>query len=100
MYEIADSIGKPDVGQIIGRSMKADLNDNKKEIAEFAKRISREMTKSKYIGKIDEEEILKNALDFISDEYGNEIIIHTNDDFDPDNKARNALPYKPAIYME
>ena len=99
LYEIADSVGKPDVGQIIGRSMKANIHDNKKEIAEFAKKTSREMTKTKYIGKIDEEEILNNAKEFIAKEFGNEIVIHTTDDFDPENKARNALPYKPAIYM-
>ncbi|MDL2271006.1 class I tRNA ligase family protein, partial [Methanobrevibacter sp. OttesenSCG-928-I08] len=100
LYEIANEVGKPDVGQIIGRSMKANIHENKKEIAEFAKKISREMTKSKYVGQIDEEEILTDVIDFISSEIGNEIIIHTDNSFDPENKARNALPYKPAIYME
>ncbi|WP_409200216.1 leucine--tRNA ligase [Methanobrevibacter sp. DSM 116169] len=100
MYEIADNIGKPDVGQIIGRSIKANIHNDKKEIAEFAKKIGREITKTKYIGKIDEAKVLNNAKDFIANEYGDEIVIHTDNDFDPENKARNALPYKPAIYME
>jgi len=28
------------------------------------------------------------------------VIIHTDDSYDPQNKARNAMPYKPAIFME
>jgi leucyl-tRNA synthetase len=58
------------------------------------------MTKTRYIGKINEEEILNDALDYITEEAGEEVIIHTDDSYDPQNKARNAMPYKPAIFME
>ena len=58
------------------------------------------MTKTHYIGKIDENQILNDAIDYISQESGSEIIIHTDDSYDTQNKAKNAMPYKPAIFME
>ena len=63
----------------MGKAIKADIYDNKKEIANVAKRISKEMIKTRYIGKIDEETILNDAKDFIESEVGSEIVIHTDD---------------------
>ena len=100
LYKIADEVGKPDIGQIMGRAIGANIYDDKKEIAMVAKKIGKEITKTRYIGKIDEEAILTDALDYIKEECGNEVIIHTDDSYDPQNKARNAMPYKPAIFME
>ena len=100
LYRIADEVGKPDVGQIIGRSIKENILDDKKEIANAAKKVAREITKTKYIGKIDEASILEDAKDFIEEEIASELVIHTDDSYDPQNKARNAMPYKPAIFME
>ncbi len=64
------------------------------------KKVGREITKTRYIGKIDEYDVLSDALDFISEEVDAEVIIHTDDSYDPQNKAKNAMPYKPAIFME
>ena len=100
LYKIADEIGKPDIRQIMGRAVGANIHDDKKEIAQVAKKISKEITKTRYIGKINEAEILTDALDYIKKESGNEVIIHTDDSYDPQNKAKNAMPYKPAIFME
>ena len=100
LYKIADEVGKPDIGQIMGRAIGANIYDDKKEIAMVAKKIGKEITKTRYIGKINEEEILTDALDYIKEECGNEVIIHTDASYDPQNKARNAMPYKPAIFME
>ena len=100
LYKIADDVGKPDIGQIMGRAIGANIYDDKKEIAMVAKKIGKEITKTRYIGKINEEEILTDALDYIKEESGNEVIIHTDDSYDPQNKAKNAMPYKPAIFME
>ena len=100
LYKIADEVGKPDIGQIMGRAIGAKIYDDKKEIAMVAKKIGKEITKTRYIGKINEEEILSDALDYIKEECGNDVIIHTDDEYDPQNKAKNAMPYKPAIFME
>ena len=100
LYKIADEVGKPDIGQIMGRAIGANIYDDKKEMAMVAKKIGKEITKTRYIGKINEEEILTDALDYIKEECGNEVIIHTDDSYDPQNKAKNAMPYKPALFME
>lgn len=100
LYKIADEVGKPDIGQIIGKAIGAKIHDDKKEIAMVAKKIGKEITKTRYIGKINETEILSDALDYIKEECGNEVILHTDDSYDPQNKAKNAMPYKPAIFME
>lgn len=100
VFEIAKEIGRPDIGRIMGESSKQNIHDNKKEIAEFAKKIAREVTKIKYVGKIDEYSIIRESLDFISREVGAEVIVYEEPTYDPQNKSRNAMPYKPAIYME
>ncbi|WP_407381474.1 leucine--tRNA ligase [Methanobrevibacter sp.] len=100
LYKIADEVGKPDIGQIMGKAIKANIYDNKKEIADVAKKIGREITKTRYVGKIDEAQIIDDALEYISNEVSSEVIVHTDDSYDPQNKARNAMPYKPAILIE
>jgi leucyl-tRNA synthetase len=100
LYKIADEVGKPDIGQIMGKAIAANIYDDKKEIAMVAKKIGKEITKTRYIGKINEEDILTDALDYIKEECGSEVIIHTDDSYDPQNKAKNAMPYKPALFME
>ena len=100
LYRIADEVGKPDIGQIMGRAIGANIYDDKKEIAAVAKKVGREMTKTKYVGKINEAQIIDDALEYISNEVSSEVIVHTDDSYDPQNKARNAMPYKPAILIE
>ena len=100
LYKIANDVGKPDIGQIMGRAIGANIYDDKKEIAAVAKKVGREMTKTKYVGKINEAQIIDDALEYISNEVSSEVIIHTDDSYDPQNKAKNAMPYKPAILIE
>ncbi len=100
LYKIASEVGKPDIGQIMGRAIGANIYDDKKEIAAVAKKVGREMTKTKYVGKINEAQIIDDALEYISNEVSSEVIVHTDDSYDPQNKARNAMPYKPAILIE
>ena len=100
LYKIANDVGKPDIGQIMGRAIGANIYDDKKEIAAVAKKVGREMTKTKYVGKINEAQIIDDALEYISNEVSSEVVVHTDDSYDPQNKARNAMPYKPAILIE
>lgn len=100
VFEIAKEIGRPDIGRIMGESTKQNIHDNKKEIAEFAKKIAREITRIKYVGKIDEYSIINDSLDFLSRELDAEVVVYEEPIYDPQNKSRNAIPYKPAIYLE
>lgn len=100
LFDIANNIGKPDIGRIMQESIKQNIHDNKKEIAEFAKKIGKEMTKIKYVGRINEYTALSDSLEFLSGEADAEVIIYDKPTYDPKGKARNAMPYKPAIYIE
>ena len=100
VFEIAKDIGRPDIGRIMGESIKQNLHDNKKEIADFAKKVAREVTKIKYVGYIDECSIIKESLDFLSSEAGAEVVVYEKPTYDPKGKFKNAMPYKPAIFIE
>ena len=100
LFDIANNIGKPDIGRIMQKAIKENVHDNKKEIAEFAKKIGREMTKIKYTGMIDEYSTLNDSIEFLSGEADAEVIIYNKPTYDPQNKSRNAMPYKPAIFIE
>jgi len=99
VFEIAKEIGRPDVGRIIGESSKQNIHDNKKEIAEFVKKIAR-CDRIKYVGRINEYSIIKDSLDYLSKEVDAEVIVYREPAYDPENKSKNAVPYKPAIYIE
>jgi len=49
---------------------------------------------------VDEYSTLNGSLEFLSGEADAEIIIYNKPSYDPQDKARNAMPYKPAIYIE
>ena len=100
LFDIANKIGKPDIGKIMQEAIKQNVHDNKKEIAVFAKKIGREMTKIKYIGKIDEYSALNDSIEFLSGEADAQVIIYDKPTYDPQGKSSNAMPYKPAIYIE
>ncbi len=100
VLEIARGIGKPNVGQIMGKSIKENLHDDKKELSDYAKKIARAMTKINYVGKLDEYSVIKDALEFLSRESGAEVVVYKEPNYDPEGKSANAIPYKPAIYIE
>lgn len=100
VYEIAQEVGKPNVGEIIQRSMKANLHDNKKELSKFATKTGKSFNKINYVGKVDEYAVINDAIDYLEDEIGAKVVVHNDNSYDPQNKAPNATPYKPAIYLE
>ena len=100
IFNIAWEVGKPDIGRIMQEAVKQKVHDNKKELAIFAKKIAREMTKINYVGEIDEYTVINDSLEFLSRELGAEILVYKEPTYDPEGKSGNALPYKPAIYIE
>ena len=55
------------------------------------------------IGVIDEKEILSETREFFQREFASEIQVFEEEDpgrYDPQEKARQAIPYRPAIYIE
>lgn len=100
VLELANASNKTNVGQIIGQSIKNKLHNDKKELADYVKKIAKMMTKMKYVGKLDEYSIIKNSQAFLSKEAGAEVIVYKEPTYDPQNKSGNATPYKPAIFIE
>ena len=100
VYDIAQEVGKPNVGEIIGRAMKANLYDNKKELSKFATKAGKSFNKINYVGKIDEVSIINDAKNYLESEIGAKIEVYDEPTYDPQNKSSNAAPYKPAIFLE
>ena len=100
VYDIAQEVGKPNIGEIIKKSMQANLYDNKKELSKFATKAGKTFNKINYVGKIDEVAIIEDALGYLEGEVGAKIVVYDEPTYDPQNKASNASPYKPAIYLE
>jgi len=84
----------------MGQAIKENIHNDKKELAGFAQKIAREMARMHYVGFVDEKRLLDDALDFVARDANAEIIVYQEPTYDPKNKARNALPYKPALFIE
>ena len=55
LYKIADEVGKPDIGQIMGKAiLQLIFMMIKGRLLILLKKLGREVTKTKYIGKLDE----------------------------------------------
>ncbi len=80
--------------------MQANLYDNKKELSKFATKTGKAFTKINYVGQIDEANIIEDAKEYLEQEVGAKIKVYDEPTYDPQNKAHNATPYKPAIYLE
>lgn len=84
-----------------------ELKKRGKETSDFVKKIALDVMRSNLAGRkaladLDEEAFLKSAKDFIAAETGMETEVYSADDadrFDPSNKARVAVPGRPAIYL-
>lgn len=100
VLEMAYEIGKPDMGALMGRAISEGIHDDKKELADFIKRVIKDIVRGEYPGRVDEHKILSDAKDYIEAEVNARIMIHEDAEYDPEGKAKNAIPYKPAIYLE
>ena len=108
-----DAIAMAEAGNLtipdLTKRCMADENLKKrgKETSDFVKKIAVDLMRSnlkdkKALADLDEEALLKSAKDFIASETGMETEIYGADEenkFDPSNKARVAVPGRPAIYL-
>ena len=108
-----DAIAMAEAGNLtipdLTKRCMADKNLKKrgKETSDFVKKIAVDLMRfnlkdKKALADLDEEVLLKSAKDFIASETGMEIEIYGADEedkFDPSNKARVAVPGRPAIYL-
>jgi leucyl-tRNA synthetase len=94
---------KPDLGKAM-KVLMADkaLKSRGKEIQEFAKRAVARLSDYKDAGFFDEFAALSSFRGLLEKEFSCEVAVEKAEkpSRDPAGKAKNALPLKPAIYME
>ncbi len=94
---------RPDFGTAMKAVMKHEKARSAGKAAEvFAKAVLKRLAEYRGAKRIDEFAALEGAKDFLARETGAEIIVQRADSaaYDPAGKAKNAMPLKPAIYVE
>ncbi len=101
--------GKLDIPSLTKKCM-ADENmrKNGKAVSEFAKKTATEFMRStadakRPIVELDETALLRSCEEFLSDELGTKVRVCSADEpdlYDPQKKAKVAVPGRPAIFIE
>ena len=80
----------------------SELKKHSKDMPVFAKNVLKKINEFTSIKKLNEINALNSGKDFMKKELNAEIIIENAEKTlnDPANKAKNAFPLKPAIYIE
>lgn len=97
----------------MSKLMKDIMKDNEvrihaKDASKYAQKILNEIKKmniediQRFGISINEKEYLEESKNFIKKEFGSDVEIYSCDEdiYDPKNKARFAVPFRPAIYIE
>ena len=86
----------------------AGLRRQGKVVAEFAKKTAVDVMRvgadaRRPLTALDETALLQSAKDFLTSELGLEVSVYSADDqdkYDPQDKARVAVPGRPGIFLE
>jgi leucyl-tRNA synthetase len=92
-------------------SQDKDLKPHMKEVAALVPKIIKNLTRLSTerkinmakIGLADQKATVAGAVGFLKERFSANVQVYAEDDadrFDPKNRAANALPYQPAIYIE
>lgn len=108
MFEALDMIRESDVSFVMSDMMKHLMSDpsirkHGQDVKSIVDRIMKENGLWEYSSGSDEElEALQDSADYISNELGLNVFVHSADapDYDPENKARFALPGRPSLFLE
>lgn len=101
--------GKLDIPTLTKQCMADEnLRKNGKAVTEFVKKVVTDLTRSsseqkRMIIDTNEYDLLSSATDFLKEELDAEVKVFSADDegiYDPQNKAKAAVPGRPAIYLE
>jgi len=88
-----------------------DLKDKMKDVASFVSKTVKMLCRIPEdrrermlkIGVKDEKRIIEDAVDFLRERFDAQIEVYSEEDakrYDPKQRAANAAPYQPAIYLE
>jgi leucyl-tRNA synthetase len=96
-WEAVDLVrGERDTGAALKKAMQSEsVRSQGKSAVKFIQKVIKERI---FPEKIDEQDVLEEAADFISTEVGLPITIDS--EYDPQHKTQQAVPGKPGIYIE
>jgi len=80
-----------------------ELKNHGKEVGKLAGYYSKKPDRLDIPARVDERAILEEAREFLEGETGSRVEVYSPEDksiYDPAGKSKNALPLKPAIYLE
>jgi leucyl-tRNA synthetase len=107
LYDLVHGLDDRSLKQIMARAKEdPDLQTRLKDIAKIApdlvKSLAQRPAADELLGFKTESETLLAAQEYLSRRFGKRICIFVEDaeTYDPSNRARRALPAKPAIYVE
>jgi len=107
LYEVVYGLDDLSIKNVMKQAREsAHLRSHLKEVAqvatELARSVSRDSTSVSNLSLKDEMEVLCATREYLSQKFGKEVHIFAETDpvYDPANRARRALPGKPAIYLE
>ena len=107
LYAVARGLDDPSIKKIMARAKEdQDLRTRLKEIAQIApgltKSLTHEPNSDSILGFEVESETLLAAKEYLTRKFGKRVHIYVENSemYDPANRARRALPSKPAIYVE
>ncbi len=103
VYEVASSLQKQAVKEVIGEVMKLEgVRKRGEEAVKYVNQLMKDPSKLRFDVEIDELSSLKEAKSFLEKDFGAQVEIYGADEdvYDPMNKRKHAAPMKPAIYVE
>ncbi len=104
VFEVLSSMSKENLKNAMKELMKREsLRRYGKEVSKLVGYYTKKPERLKFRARIDEKAILEEAREFIEREAKAKVEIYSSEDeniYDPAKKSRNALPMKPAIYLE
>ncbi|WP_247005679.1 leucine--tRNA ligase [Halorientalis litorea] len=109
-HDVFDTVREtgPDVGTVMGEVMQdPDLRERGDAVNELVQDLvdivrEREDDELAALGDIDEVSVYESAARFLADEFDADIEVSAEDDpdvTDPDGKASDAVPFRPAIHL-
>jgi len=107
LYDVIYELDDPSIKNVMKQArdnvlLQSHLKEVAQITAELAKSVSRESIHACHLSREAEMEVLYATREYISQKTGKEVHIFTETEpvHDPANRARRALPAKPAIYLE
>ncbi|MHA1959770.1 MAG: leucine--tRNA ligase [Candidatus Thorarchaeota archaeon] len=108
MFRAMHMVRESDIPLIIGEIMKLLMSNDEfkkhgKQIKSIVDRIAKENGLWEHSKSAEDEfAVLKDSAEYLSSELGLEVVVHTfeNPEYDPQNKARFALPGRVSLYLE